>query len=184
MTSSRQESYKSINKIKEKAGKIKLLILDVDGVLTDGKVVYSEHGEELKFFDVKDGHGIKLLLRSGIEVAMITGRSSQCVKKRAEDLGIKMVFQKALKKIEPYEKILNEKKLSDEEICVVGDDLPDLPILRKCGLAVAVPGSVEEVKKEVDYITTKEEGRGAIREVCEIILRAKGFWKKVTERYY
>lgn len=169
---------------KEKARAIKLLILDVDGVLTDGSIVYADRGEELKCFNVKDGHGIKLLLRAGIEVALVTGRKSAAVEHRAQDLGIKLVFQKALNKIEAYEEIRATQKLRDEELCVMGDDLPDLPILRKCGFSVAVPDSIDEVKREVDYVTYKEAGKGAVREVCEIILKAQGLWEKVTARYF
>jgi 3-deoxy-D-manno-octulosonate 8-phosphate phosphatase (KDO 8-P phosphatase) len=168
----------------EKARAIKLLILDVDGVLTDGKIVYADRGEELKCFDVKDGHGIKLLLRAGIEVALVTGRKSAAVEHRAQDLGINLVFQKALNKIEAYEELRATQKLRDEELCVMGDDLPDLPILRKCGFSVAVPDSVDEVKREVDYVTNKEAGKGAVREVCEIILKAQGLWGRVTARYF
>jgi 3-deoxy-D-manno-octulosonate 8-phosphate phosphatase (KDO 8-P phosphatase) len=168
----------------EKARAIKLLILDVDGVLTDGKIVYADRGEELKCFNVKDGHGIKLLLRAGIEVALVTGRKSAAVEHRAQDLGIRLVFQKALNKIEAYEEIRATQKLRDEELCVMGDDLPDLPILRKCGFSVAVPDSVDEVKREVDYVTNKEAGKGAVREVCEIILKAQGLWERVTARYF
>jgi 3-deoxy-D-manno-octulosonate 8-phosphate phosphatase (KDO 8-P phosphatase) len=168
----------------EKARAIKLLILDVDGVLTDGKIIYSDRGEELKCFDVKDGHGIKLLLRAGIEVALVTGRRSAAVEHRARDLGIRLVFQKALNKIEAYEEIRATQNLRDEELCVMGDDLTDLPILRKCGFSVAVPDSVDEVKREVDYVTQKEAGKGAVREVCEIILKARGVWESVTARYF
>lgn len=168
----------------EKARAIKLLILDVDGVLTDGKIIYTDRGEELKCFDVKDGHGIKLLLRAGIEVALVTGRRSAAVEHRARDLGIRLVFQKALNKIEVYEEIRATQHLRDEELCVMGDDLTDLPILRKCGFSVAVPDSVDEVKREVDYVTKKEAGKGAVREVCEIILKARGVWESVTARYF
>jgi len=168
----------------EKARDIKLLILDVDGVLTDGNIVYTDRGEELKAFNVKDGHGLKLLMRAGIQVALITGRSSAAVAHRARDLGITRVYQKALNKIEAYEELRRTGDLRDEEICVVGDDLPDLPILRTCGFAVAVADSVEEVKREVDYVTNKEAGKGAVREVCDIILKARGLWETVTDRYF
>jgi len=168
----------------EKARDIKLLILDVDGVLTDGKIVYADRGEEAKAFDVKDGHGLKLLMRAGIQVALITGRSSPAAEHRARDLGITRVFQKALNKIEAYEELRRLENLRDEQICVVGDDLPDLPILRRCGFSVAVSDSVEEVKREADYVTNKEAGKGAVREVCDIILKARGLWETVTDRYF
>ncbi|MCX5897866.1 MAG: HAD-IIIA family hydrolase [Proteobacteria bacterium] len=169
---------------REKARDIKLLILDVDGVLTDGKIVYTDRGEEAKAFDVKDGHGLKLLMRAGIPVALITGRSSPAVEHRARDLGITRVYQKAINKIEAYEELRRAENLRDEEICVVGDDLPDLPILRICGFSVAVADSAEEVKREVDYVTNKEAGKGAVREVCDIILKARGLWGAVTDRYF
>lgn len=168
----------------ERIRKIKLLILDVDGVLTDGKIVYTDRGEEAKAFDVKDGHGLKLLMRAGIPVALITGRSSPAVEHRARDLGITRVYQKAINKIEAYEELRRAENLRDEEICVVGDDLPDLPILRICGFSVAVADSAEEVKREVDYVTNKEAGKGAVREVCDIILKARGLWGAVTDRYF
>jgi 3-deoxy-D-manno-octulosonate 8-phosphate phosphatase (KDO 8-P phosphatase) len=169
---------------REKARDIKLLILDVDGVLTDGKIVYTDRGEEAKAFDVKDGHGLKLLMRAGIPVALITGRSSPAVEHRARDLGITRIYQKAINKIEAYEELRRAENLRDEEICVVGDDLPDLPILRICGFSVAVADSAEEVKREVDYVTNKEAGKGAVREVCDIILKARGLWETVTGRYF
>ena len=168
----------------EIARAIKLLILDVDGVLTDGSIVYADSGEELKCFNVQDGHGIKLLLRAGIEVALVTGRKSAAVEHRARDLGITLVFQKALNKIEAYEEIRATRKLRDEQLCVMGDDLPDLPILRKCGFSVAVPESVAEVLQEADYVTKRGAGQGAVREVCEIIIKAQGLWEQVTARYF
>jgi len=168
--------------IAEKAKKIKLLILDVDGVLTDGRIVYSDSGEELKLFDIKDGHGIKLLMREGIRVAIITGRRSLAVEKRAADLDVKAVFQGVQNKIEAYEEILKSNSLVDTEVAAVGDDLLDLPVLKKCGLSFAVPGAAEEVKQGADFITKNEGGRGAVREVCEFILKAQGLWEKASAR--
>jgi len=169
--------------ITEKARHIKLLILDVDGVMTDGKIVYTHTGEELKFFDAKDGHGLRMFMRVGIDVAIITGRSSAAVEKRAADLGIGMVFQKALNKIDVYEKILKQKNLTDRNISAVGDDLTDLPLLKRCGLSFTVPDGVEEVKNEADYITSRLAGKGAVREICEVILKAQGLWPEVIARY-
>jgi len=170
--------------ITQKAQLIKLLILDVDGVMTDGKVVYSDSGEELKFFDSRDGHGIKMLMRTGIDVAIITGRMSKAVEHRAANLDIGMVYQKALNKLEAYEEIVARKCLSDQEICAVGDDLPDVPLLRRAGFAVAVPDAVDEVKSLADYTTRRSGGNGAVREVCDLIMKAQRTWQTVTSRYY
>ena len=170
--------------IMQKAQKIRLLILDVDGVMTDGKVVYSDSGEELKFFDSRDGHGLKMLMRTGIDIAIITGRMSKAVDHRAANLGIEMVYQKALNKIEAYEEIISRKSLADQDICTVGDDLPDAPLLRRSGLAVAVPGAVDEVRLVAHYTTRHAGGDGAVREVCDMIMKAQGTWQAVTSRYY
>jgi 3-deoxy-D-manno-octulosonate 8-phosphate phosphatase (KDO 8-P phosphatase) len=162
---------------------IKLLILDVDGVLTDGKIIYNDRGEEIKAFDVKDGHGIKLLMRSGMEIALITGRKSEVVLHRARDLGIEQVYQKVTNKIEVYEKILNDKKLEDENVGFVGDDLVDIPVLKRVGFSAAVLDAVSEVKEIADYIASKKGGGGAVREICELLLKAQNKWKGVIERY-
>ncbi|MCX8044294.1 MAG: HAD-IIIA family hydrolase [Desulfobacterota bacterium] len=167
-----------------KASRVQLLVLDVDGVLTNGSIIYSEHGENLKVFHAQDGHGIKLLLRAGIHVAIITGRSSPAVTARAENLGITDIYLRALRKIEAYEELLRKKECTYDTVCVVGDDLPDIPLLQRCGLAIAVPNSVPEVKSCVDYITTRQGGDGAVREVCDLILKARGLWQQVTERYF
>jgi 3-deoxy-D-manno-octulosonate 8-phosphate phosphatase (KDO 8-P phosphatase) len=170
--------------IAQKAQLVKMLILDVDGVMTDGKVVYTDSGDELKFFDSRDGHGIKMLMRTGIEVAIITGRISKAVEHRAANLGIAMVYQKAINKIEAYEEIAAMKSLADQDICVMGDDLPDIPLLRRAGLAVAVPGAVDEVRLLAHYTTRHDGGDGAVREVCDLIMKAKQTWQDVTSRYY
>ncbi len=168
----------------EKAKLIKLLVLDVDGVMTDGGILYTADGEEIKRFDVQDGHGIKLFLRAGIDVAIITGRRSKVVDIRAADLGIELVYQKALKKTGAYEDILQKRQLTDAQVAVMGDDLPDLPLVRRCGLSFTVPDAVEEVKREADIITKRRGGRGAVREACEYILKAQDLWDRVTQRYY
>jgi 3-deoxy-D-manno-octulosonate 8-phosphate phosphatase (KDO 8-P phosphatase) len=163
---------------------IKLLILDVDGVLTDGKVIYTDSGEEIKSFDARDGHGLKLLMRSGIEVILLTGRESKAVLHRARDLGIEHVYQKVLNKIEVYETILTKRNFEDQDVGFVGDDLVDMPVLRKVGFSAAVPDAVPEVKEMVDYVTIKKGGEGAVREICELLLKAQNKWEKVTEKYY
>ena len=168
----------------QKLTSIKILILDVDGVLTDGRVIYTDSGEEIKRFDVRDGHGLKLLMRSGIEVILLTGRESKVVLHRARDLGIEHVYQKALNKIEVYKTILADRSLEDKDVGFVGDDLIDLPVLRKVGFSAAVPDAVPEVKEMVDYVTLKKGGEGAVREICELLLKAQNKWEALTEKYY
>ncbi len=167
----------------EKIKPIKLLILDVDGVLTDGKILYNDRGEEIKAFDVKDGHGIKLLMRSGIEVVLITGRESEVVLHRARDLGIEQVHQKVKNKIEVYEKILEEKKLNDRNVGFIGDDLIDMPVLRRVGFSATVLDAIQEVKEVADYTASRKGGEGAVREICELLLKAQNKWEEVTDRY-
>jgi len=170
--------------VRKKAQKIRLLLLDVDGVLTDGGIVMDHRGEEIKRFDVRDGHGIRLLIRAGIQVALITGRSSKVVHHRAKDLGIRIVYQRAYDKIEVYHKIKKRTALRDHEIAYVGDDIVDVPILRRVGLAITVRDCWQQLKRSVDYVTAEKGGRGAVREVAELLLRAQGKWAEITARYY
>lgn len=163
--------------------KIRLLILDVDGVMTDGRIIYDSNGVESKFFNVKDGHGIKLLQRSGVEVAIISGRESQVVTNRAAELGIRLVYQKSLDKLTPFAKILSETGLTEEEIGFIGDDLIDIPVLRRVGFAAAPADAVSEVLPYVHYVSGKGGGWGAVREICDLILKAQGKWEEVTKRY-
>ncbi|MFQ5849441.1 MAG: KdsC family phosphatase [Candidatus Binatia bacterium] len=172
------------SKIRGKAQRIKLLLLDVDGVLTDGGIIMDKDGEEIKRFDVRDGHGIRLLIRAGIQVGLLTARSSPVVNHRARDLGIRIVYQKVLNKIEAYQKIKERTGLTDREVAYVGDDLLDLPILRRVGLAIAVRDAWEGVKDKVDYVTGQKGGRGAVREVVEVLLQAQGKWQELVERDY
>ncbi len=172
---------KRVNRKKLKS--VKLLMLDVDGVLTDGKIIYNDRGEEIKAFNVRDGHGLKLLMRAGIEIALITGRKSKVVLHRARDLGIKKVYQGVINKIEIYEKILKEKKLKDIHVGFVGDDLVDIPVLKRVGFSAAVGDAIPEVKKVVDYVASKRGGEGAVREICELLLKVQNKWEGITERY-
>lgn len=167
----------------EKAKNIRLLILDVDGVLTDGKIIYTSHGEEIKAFHVKDEHGLKLLKRVGIEAAFITGRTSPIVLRRAEELGVSMVYQKALEKKDVLQEILKEGKYIASEIAYMGDDLVDLPVLKQVGLSATVADGVEELKREVDFVSSKKGGEGAVREFIELILKAQGQWEGVIKKY-
>jgi len=171
-------------KIRKKAHKIKLLLLDVDGVLTDGQIVMNDRGQETKNFDARDGHGIRLLIRAGIEVGLITGRSSKVVDHRAKDLGIRMVYQKVYNKIEVYREIKRKTGLKDHEIAYVGDDIMDIPVLNKVGLAMTVKDCWGDLKRAVDYVSAKEGGRGAVREMAELLLIAQGKWGAITQRYF
>jgi 3-deoxy-D-manno-octulosonate 8-phosphate phosphatase (KDO 8-P phosphatase) len=169
--------------IKEKLCKIKLLILDVDGVMTDGKIIMDDEGRELKSFNVRDGHGIKILQRYGVGVAILTGRKSKVVEYRAKDLEIKDVYQGALNKKEVFEKILKKRKLSADETAYVGDDIVDIPVLKRVGFSVAVADALDVVKEAVNYVTKNRGGHGAVREICEMILQAQGKWTEVAARY-
>jgi len=165
--------------IDDRAKKIKMLILDVDGVMTDGRIVMNDLGQEIKFFNVRDGHGIRLLLKAGIDVAIITGRESETVRRRAADLGIPIVFQGIKDKESVCKKIMKEKGLEKEHVCCMGDDLPDIPMLNCAGLPVAVADAAYETRESASYITKTQGGYGAVREMCEIILKAKGIWPKI-----
>ncbi len=177
---SKKISASLIKKIKP----IKLLILDVDGVMTDGRIIYDDDSKETKVFDVKDGHGIKLLMRAGIDVAIITARESNVVLHRANNLGIETVYQKAMDKVAAFEDIAGKKQLSPGEAAYMGDELVDIPLLRRVGFAVAVKDAVVDVKKYADYITVKNGGCGAVREICELILKTQGKWNGVTAKYF
>jgi 3-deoxy-D-manno-octulosonate 8-phosphate phosphatase (KDO 8-P phosphatase) len=163
---------------------LRMMIFDVDGVLTDGRIVYHDDGSELKVFDVQDGHGIKLLQRAGLEVALITGRSCRAVDHRAQGLGIQRVYQGSKVKVEAYEQIRVETGLHDHELGFMGDDLIDIPVMRRVGFAVSVPNASPHVWPYAHYVTRLGGGRGACREVCEMILRVQGVWHQVTDRYF
>jgi YrbI family 3-deoxy-D-manno-octulosonate 8-phosphate phosphatase len=165
--------------MKEKPASIKLLILDVDGVLTDGRITMNERGEEVKSFDVKDGLGLKMLMSTGVEVVIITGRKSMVVEHRAKELGIDEVWQGFKDKGALSRKIIGEKGLEKNEVCCIGDDLPDLAMFMEAGLRIAVADGVEEVREEADFVTKKKGGYGAVREACEWILKSKGAWSKI-----
>lgn len=168
--------------LKNKAKKIKLLILDVDGVMTDGRIILDNAGNELKAFHVRDGHGIKMAINSDIEVVIITGRKSRVVERRARELGIKEVHQKSLNKMDTYEKLIKQYDLEDEEVAFIGDDINDLPILRRVGLSIAVADADDHIRNKVAYVTELGGGQGAVREVIDIILKAQGKWENVSEK--
>ena len=167
----------------DRARKIKLLILDCDGVLTDGRIIMLPDNDETKSFDVKDGHGIVMAQRAGLRVAIISGRKSSIVRARAKELGVAHLYEMAWIKTEPYEKVLAEEELLDEEVCYVGDDVVDIPLLRRAGLGVAVGDAVQETKQHSHLVTTHAGGRGAVREVIEFILKAQDKWDEALARY-
>ena len=160
--------------LRAKAKKIKMLLLDVDGVLTDGRIILDNQGNELKAFNVRDGHGIKLAQRAGIIIGIITGRKAEVVNVRARELGIVEVHQGALEKIGVYEAILNKYNLRDDEAAFIGDDIVDLGILKRVGFAATVADCDPSVKPHVDIITQAKGGRGAVREVITFLLTYQG----------
>jgi 3-deoxy-D-manno-octulosonate 8-phosphate phosphatase (KDO 8-P phosphatase) len=167
----------------ERCAVIELLVLDVDGVLTDGGIIYSDNGLELKAFHVRDGSGLKIWEHVGKRAAIITGRTSPIVEVRAAELGIKAVVQGALEKMPAFRELLATGGWRPEQVCYVGDDIPDLPLLRCSGLSVAVADACPEVIAEAHYVTCAAGGRGAVREVIELILRCQGRWRPVVERF-
>jgi 3-deoxy-D-manno-octulosonate 8-phosphate phosphatase (KDO 8-P phosphatase) len=174
---------KSKTEIAGIARNIKLLILDVDGVLTDGSIILDNSGNEFKAFHVRDGHGIKMLMRAGIYVAFITGRKSEVVEKRARELGITEVYQKSFDKLAVYLSLTEKYSLSDGEVAYVGDDIVDLPVMKRVGLPVTVADADREVRKYSLLVTENGGGRGAVREVTDIILGSKGLLKGIIDGY-
>jgi 3-deoxy-D-manno-octulosonate 8-phosphate phosphatase (KDO 8-P phosphatase) len=169
--------------LKDKFKKVKFLLLDVDGVLTDGRIVYDSKARDSKFYDVHDGLGVYLLGRMGIKTILITAKGSRSIEPRARDMRVEAVYQDVLPKTKVYEKIRRQYGLKDEEICFVGDDLVDLCVLKEAGVPVATHNASREIKKASLYVTKKDGGRGAVREVAELILKSKGLWKKALEIY-
>jgi 3-deoxy-D-manno-octulosonate 8-phosphate phosphatase (KDO 8-P phosphatase) len=163
----------TIQSLKAKAKKIKLLLLDVDGVLTDGRIILDNQGNELKAFHVRDGHGIKLAQRAGIVIGIITGRKAEVVNIRARELAIEEVHQGALDKILVYESVLGRYGLRDDEVAFIGDDIVDAGILRRVGLSVAVADCDPAVKPHADMVTKAAGGRGAVREVINFLLASR-----------
>ena len=162
---------------------LKLFLLDVDGILTDGTITYTHEGNEIKSFHTRDGLGIRLLMEGGLEVGLITARESEAVNRRVQDLGIKYVFQKAKNKLEIFENLLKELNLTPSEVGYMGDDWLDLPLLVRVGFAATVYDAVPEVLQVAHYVTKSQGGRGAVREVCDLILEAQGTKKALLEKY-
>ena len=169
--------------ILDRAKRVRLLILDIDGVMTDGRIIYSIYGDELKFFDVQDGFGITLLNRAGIRSVIITAKKSRIVKLRARDMKVAKAYQGYIYKLIAFNKILKRFRVKPEEICFVGDDIIDISVLKRVGFAVAVPNAMDEVKAASHYTTSKMGGRGAVREICDLILKSQDKWDLAASKY-
>jgi 3-deoxy-D-manno-octulosonate 8-phosphate phosphatase (KDO 8-P phosphatase) len=169
--------------ILERAARIRLLIFDVDGVLTDGSLFLGDDGQEYKAFNSRDGHGIKMLMKHGVTVAIITGRTSQVVEHRMANLGITHIYQGKLEKLPAYEELIDKLGVSAEQTAYVGDDVVDLPIMRRVGLAIAVQDAHPLVVRHSHWQTPTGGGRGAARDVCEMLMEAHGVLEQELDRY-
>ena len=169
--------------MKTQLAHIKLLLLDVDGVLTDGGITYSDSGDQIKTFHSRDGFGIRLLMDSGIKVGIITGRKSKALDYRCENLGISLLFDGIKDKLNAFDKIISQTGIMPEQIAFVGDDLMDLPVMKRVGVSFCVSDACQDVKNHSDIITKQKAGHGAVREICESILKAKGLWDAIIDKY-
>ena len=160
--------------VMEKLKSIKMILMDVDGVLTNGKLYFTSSGEEIKAFDIQDGMGITLARKAGLKTGIITGRFSEMVTRRAKELKYDVVLQGEDDKLAQYEKIKTRFNIADEEICYIGDDIPDVPVLKKVGFSVAVANARDELKQFCDYVTERDGGHSAVREVIDKILTYQG----------
>jgi len=168
---------------RERAKKVKLLLLDVDGVLTDGRIIYDSRGRDMKFFDVHDGLGVFVLGKLGIKTILITAKGSKAIGPRARDMGVAAVFENVIPKSVVLDRILKKYAVTTEQICFVGDDLVDLCLMKKVGFPVAVFNACPEIKQAASYITLREGGRGAVREITEVILKSQGKWEEALKIY-
>ena len=167
-----------------RAKKIKVVFFDVDGVMTDVGLMIGDDGQEYKTFHSHDGLGMKLLNRTTVEMAIITGRTSEVVKTRAKTNGIKYLYQGIEDKLETFNDLISKLGAKAEQAAFMGDDIVDIPPMLSCGLAIAVPAAHDTVKDRAHYVTTKEGGKGAVREVCEVIMHAQGTYDEVTANYF
>ncbi|MBI3951663.1 MAG: HAD hydrolase family protein [Acidobacteria bacterium] len=178
-----ETQVKDESDLKRRAQQIRLLLMDCDGVLTDGRAVLLPEAEEIKFFHSHDGQGLKLAGQAGLRTGVITTRVSRVLERRVREMKVHHLYQNAESKIEAYEAILKQEGLSDKEVAFIGDDLPDLPVMRRVGLAIAVANAVAEVKAQAHVVTEREGGRGGVREAVEFILKAQGKWAQVVAQF-
>jgi 3-deoxy-D-manno-octulosonate 8-phosphate phosphatase (KDO 8-P phosphatase) len=172
-----------IREIERRAARIRLLLMDCDGVLTDGRITLIGDGDEEKSFHTRDGHGIVLLHRAGLSSGIISGRSSSLVERRARELGMAYVKQGTWDKIKEFEEVLGAAGVEDEAVAFIGDDVTDIPLMQRSELAIAVADASDETRRAAHYVTRLPGGFGAVREVCELILKAQGHWEELMARY-
>jgi 3-deoxy-D-manno-octulosonate 8-phosphate phosphatase (KDO 8-P phosphatase) len=170
--------------LSQRASRIRLALFDVDGVMTDGTLFISASGESYKPFNILDGLGLKLLQSSGVATGILTGRASAAVEARAAELTIDHCIMGADNKLQAYTDLRMRLGLEDAEVCYMGDDLPDLPVLRRCGLALSPPGAVAQIREQVHFVTRTGAGQGAVREACELIMQAQGTWEAQVRGYF
>ena len=169
--------------LKERAKKIKILLLDVDGVLTDGRIIYDSKGRDSKFFDVHDGMGVYALHRAGVKTIIVTAKGSRAIKPRARDMRVAEIFADVSPKSAILGKILKKYGVTEDEVCFAGDDLVDLGLMKLVGLPIAVFNACPEIKQAAAYITIKHGGRGAVREIAELLLKSQGKWEEIVRFY-
>jgi 3-deoxy-D-manno-octulosonate 8-phosphate phosphatase (KDO 8-P phosphatase) len=169
--------------IERRAARVKLLLMDCDGVLTDGRITLLENGDEEKSFHTRDGHGLVLLHRAGLSSGIISGRTSSLVERRARELGMRHVRQGTWDKIKDFDELLAEAGVTEHEVAFVGDDVTDIPLMQRSELAIAVADAVPETRAAAHYVTELPGGHGAVREVTELILKAQGRWSELMKRY-
>ncbi len=172
-----------LSDVERRAARVKLLLLDCDGVLTDGRITLDADGDEQKSFHTRDGHGLVLLHRAGLQSAIISGRTSSAVERRARDLGIAHVRQGTHNKIVEFMEVIAAAGVNERAVAVMGDDVTDIPLMRRATLAVAVADATAETRAAAHYVTQLPGGFGAVREVCELILKAQGHWTELMRRY-
>ncbi len=173
---------KDMDEITARAQRIRLILMDCDGVLTDGRIILLPDGEDIKFFFSQDGQGVKLAAQAGLRTGIITTRQSRVLARRVKEMHAHHLYQNAEDKLQAYEDVLQRENLTDDEVAYIGDDLPDLPVMRRVGLAIAVANAVREVKEAAHWITKRPGGRGGVRDAVELILKAQGKWDEIVRR--
>ncbi|WP_455366197.1 3-deoxy-manno-octulosonate-8-phosphatase KdsC [Kaarinaea lacus] len=172
-----------MEEVLNRAKNVKLVIFDVDGVLTDGSLFYGDDGQEYKAFHSRDGHGMKMLQETGVQIGIITGRTSEVVLHRMKNLQVQHIYQGRLEKLPAFEELISKLGITPEHVAYVGDDVVDLPIMTRVGLAITVPGAHDLAKQYAHWITSQPAGAGAAREICEMIMKAQGTYDALIAKY-